>query len=104
MAEVATAVASCHGELNLSCETGGEELRWAAARTAPSSMMTPAAIVRIAGHLVAVVAVGRSLLGASCLLTVLSDSTYLQLTTERGWSHDQCIDWMCEVLPLLLLA
>lgn len=37
------------------------------------------------------------------LMTVLSDSTYYQLTVERGWSHDQCIEWMCDALPLLML-
>ena len=37
------------------------------------------------------------------LLTVYGDSTYLLLTTERGWTHDQAIDWACQALPVLLL-
>lgn len=38
------------------------------------------------------------------LLVAFSDSTYLQLTTERGWSHEATIDWFCDALPSLLLA
>lgn len=38
------------------------------------------------------------------LLTVLGDSTYHLLTTERGWSHDQVVDWWTDTLPNLLLA
>jgi len=37
------------------------------------------------------------------LLTVYGDSSYLLLTTERGWTHDQTIDWACQALPDLLL-
>jgi len=37
------------------------------------------------------------------LLTVYGDSSYLLLTTERGWTHDQAIDWACQTLPALLL-
>lgn len=37
------------------------------------------------------------------LLTVFGDSTYHLLTTERGWTHDQVIDWCCDALPRLLL-
>lgn len=37
------------------------------------------------------------------LLTVFGDSTYHLLTTERGWTHDQVIEWCCDALPLLLL-
>ncbi len=37
------------------------------------------------------------------LLTVYGDSSYLLLTTERGWTHDQAIDWACRALPALLL-
>lgn len=37
------------------------------------------------------------------LLTVYGDSSYLLLTTERGWTHDQAIDWACQALPALLL-
>lgn len=37
------------------------------------------------------------------LLTVLGDSTYHLLTTERGWSHEQVVDWWVGTLPTLLL-
>lgn len=37
------------------------------------------------------------------LLTVYGDCSYLLLTTERGWTHDQAIDWACQALPVLLL-
>jgi len=37
------------------------------------------------------------------LLTVYGDSTYLLLTTDRGWTHNQVIDWACQALPALLL-
>lgn len=37
------------------------------------------------------------------LLTVYGDSSYLLLTAERGWTHDQAIDWACQALPALLL-
>ena len=37
------------------------------------------------------------------LLTLCGDSTYAQLTTERGWTHDQVIDWLADATPRLLL-
>ena len=37
------------------------------------------------------------------LMTVYSASTYHLMTTERGWSHNQVIDWLCAALPELLL-
>jgi hypothetical protein len=37
------------------------------------------------------------------LMTIFSDSTYHLMTTERKWSHDQVIDWLCAALPELLL-
>jgi AcrR family transcriptional regulator len=36
------------------------------------------------------------------LITVFGDSTYHLLTAERGWSHDQVVDWYCDGLPGLL--
>jgi AcrR family transcriptional regulator len=36
-------------------------------------------------------------------MTVYGDSTYTMLRTERGWSHEQVIDWLCDVLPGMLL-
>jgi hypothetical protein len=36
-------------------------------------------------------------------MTIYGDSTYHLLTSERGWSHDMVIEWLCEVLPELLL-
>ena len=38
------------------------------------------------------------------LLTVYGDTTYHLLTTERGWSHDQTIEWLATSLPGLILA
>lgn len=37
------------------------------------------------------------------LLVTFSDTTYVLLTTERGWSHDQVVDWFVDALPRLLL-
>lgn len=36
------------------------------------------------------------------LLTILSDSTYVLFTTERGWSHEQTISWLGGTLPGLV--
>lgn len=38
------------------------------------------------------------------LLTLCGDSTYVQLTTQRGWTHDQVIGWLADATPRLLLA
>lgn len=38
------------------------------------------------------------------LMTVFGDSTYHLLTTERGWTHDRVVGWLCDALPTLLLA
>jgi hypothetical protein len=37
-------------------------------------------------------------------MTIYGDSTYHLLTSERGWSHNQVIEWLCDTLPVLLLA
>lgn len=37
-------------------------------------------------------------------MTVYGDSTYSLLAAERGWSHDQIMGWLCDVLPGMLLA
>ena len=37
-------------------------------------------------------------------LTVYGDSTYHLLRTERGWSHEQVVEWLADALPRLLLA
>lgn len=37
------------------------------------------------------------------LMTVYGDGSYTLMTTERGWSHDQVVDWLCDALPTLLL-
>jgi hypothetical protein len=37
-------------------------------------------------------------------ITIYGDSTYHLLTSERGWSHNQVIEWLCDTLPVLLLA
>ena len=36
-------------------------------------------------------------------MTVYGDGSYTTLRTERGWSHEQVIDWLCDVLPGMLL-
>jgi len=35
-------------------------------------------------------------------LTVYGDSSYYHLTIERGWSHDEVMDWLSDVLPTIL--
>ncbi len=37
------------------------------------------------------------------LLTLCGDSTYAQLTTERGWTHEQATTWLADATPRLLL-
>ena len=37
-------------------------------------------------------------------MTVYGDSSYNLLATERGWSHDQIMAWLCDILPGMLLA
>ncbi len=37
-------------------------------------------------------------------MTVYGDGSYTMLRTERGWSHEQVIDWLCDVLPGMLLS
>lgn len=37
-------------------------------------------------------------------LTVYGDSTYNLLASERGWSHEQIMVWLCDLLPGMLLA
>lgn len=35
--------------------------------------------------------------------TLFGDTVYYQLTTERGWSEQRVVDWLCATLPTLLL-
>jgi len=37
------------------------------------------------------------------LLTMCGDSTYAQLSTGRGWTHDHIVDWLSDAVPRLLL-
>lgn len=37
------------------------------------------------------------------LLTLCGDSTYVQLTNERGWTHEQATAWLADATPRLLL-
>jgi hypothetical protein len=37
-------------------------------------------------------------------LTVYGDSSYYHLTIERGWTHDEVMDWLGDVLPTLLFG
>jgi AcrR family transcriptional regulator len=38
------------------------------------------------------------------LLVEFSDASYVLLTVDRGWSHEQAVEYYCEALPLVLLA
>jgi AcrR family transcriptional regulator len=38
------------------------------------------------------------------LLTVYGGTTYHLLTTERGWSHDQTVEWLAASLPGVILG
>lgn len=38
------------------------------------------------------------------LLVTFSDSSYVALTVDRGWSHDDAVTWFCDALPGLLLG
>lgn len=40
---------------------------------------------------------------ADILLVLLGDTTYCLFTAERGWTHDQTIDWLCDTIPAALL-
>lgn len=35
-------------------------------------------------------------------LTVYGDSSYYHLTVERGWSHDEVMNWLSGALPTIL--
>lgn len=37
-------------------------------------------------------------------LVTFGDTAYHLYATERGWSHESIVDWMCEALPALLLG
>ncbi|MDQ0822466.1 AcrR family transcriptional regulator [Arthrobacter sp. V4I6] len=37
-------------------------------------------------------------------MTFYGDSMYNQLAAERGWTHEQIMAWLCDVLPGMLLA
>ncbi len=36
-------------------------------------------------------------------MTMYGDSTYYLMTVERGWSHEQVVEWLCDALPAVLL-
>jgi AcrR family transcriptional regulator len=38
------------------------------------------------------------------LLTVYGDSTYCLMTVERGWDQNRVVEWLCDVVPVALLA
>ena len=38
------------------------------------------------------------------LLTLCGDRCYVQLTAERGWSHDRVVEWLVDATWALLLA
>ncbi|MFN8185634.1 MAG: TetR/AcrR family transcriptional regulator [Gaiellales bacterium] len=35
--------------------------------------------------------------------TIFGDAVYFQLTAERGWNQQRVVDWLCAILPTLLL-
>jgi hypothetical protein len=37
------------------------------------------------------------------VLTMYGDSSYYHPTVERGWSHDEAMNWLGDVLPTILL-
>jgi AcrR family transcriptional regulator len=37
------------------------------------------------------------------LLTMYGDSSYYLMTKERGWTHDEYVEWACQALPELLV-
>jgi AcrR family transcriptional regulator len=37
------------------------------------------------------------------LFVVYGNSTYDLMTSERHWTHDRVVDWLCDALPALLL-
>lgn len=37
------------------------------------------------------------------LITLVGDATYVALIEERGWEHDQVIEWLADVVPSVLL-
>ena len=41
---------------------------------------------------------------ADVLITMLSPQFYLALRTERGWPHEEVIDWMATTVPPLMLV
>ena len=41
---------------------------------------------------------------ADILITMLSPQFYLALRTERGWPHEEIVDWMTTTIPGLMLG
>ena len=41
---------------------------------------------------------------ADILITMLSPQFYLALRTERGWPHEEIVDWMAATIPGLMLG
>jgi AcrR family transcriptional regulator len=41
---------------------------------------------------------------ADVLITMLSPQFYLALQQERGWQHEQIVDWMATTIPGVMLA
>lgn len=37
-------------------------------------------------------------------MTILGPSTYHVLTSERGWSHQQVMAWLCDILPAVVFS
>lgn len=37
------------------------------------------------------------------LMTMYSDTTYYLMTREHGWTDERYVDWLCDVLPTVLL-
>ena len=41
---------------------------------------------------------------ADVLITMLSPQFYLALRQERGWQHEQIVDWMATTIPGVVLV
>jgi len=43
------------------------------------------------------------LIAADIMITMVSPELYLAFRVERGWTHQQTIDWMAQTVPELML-
>jgi hypothetical protein len=43
------------------------------------------------------------LVAVDVMITMVSPELYLAFRVERGWTHQQTIDWMSQTVPVLML-